>query len=153
MASTVPTLLTELPVRQALPSPHATARTATERHSPSLGRPGPSAEGVARGAEAAAKVVPAGVGMVLEPEDPGPGGLCHVSKLRADGAVASSGAVRLMDRLVAVDGFLCAGAARSEIRRRVVGRLFPAHPPPSLRTPPSITHPADCLHNPQARGV
>ena len=63
-----------------------------------------------------------GVGMVLEPEDPGKGGLCHVSELKKGGPVDCIGLVRTMDRLVAVDGFRCAGVLRSQIRNRVLGR-------------------------------
>lgn len=63
-----------------------------------------------------------GVGMVLEPEDPGRDGLCYVSEVRKGGSLDCTGLVRTMDRLVAVDGFRCIGVLRSQIRDRVMGR-------------------------------
>ena len=63
-----------------------------------------------------------GVGMVLEPEDPGKAGLCYVSELKKGGPLDASGLVRTMDRLFSVDGFCCIGVNRNEIRDRVLGR-------------------------------
>jgi hypothetical protein len=63
-----------------------------------------------------------GVGMVLEPEDPGDKGLCYVSEVKAGGPLYRSGKVQVMDRLWAVDEFRCFGSTRSEIRNHVMGR-------------------------------
>ena len=63
-----------------------------------------------------------GVGMVLEPENPGNEGLCYVSDVKAGGPLDSCGKVQVMDRLWAVDGFRCFGSTRSEIRNHVMGR-------------------------------
>jgi len=45
-----------------------------------------------------------GVGMILEPPDPG-SGYCHVSSMKDGGALANDGRVKPGDKLVRVDGF------------------------------------------------
>jgi hypothetical protein len=63
-----------------------------------------------------------GVGMVLEPENPGEEGLCYVSDVKVGGPLDKCGKVQVMDRLWAVDDFRCTGSTRSEIRNHVMGR-------------------------------
>jgi len=62
-----------------------------------------------------------GVGMTLEPADPGRNGCCYVSLIKYGGAVQQSGRVKVGDQLVRIDGFDCVGQARKEIKRRVLG--------------------------------
>ena len=62
-----------------------------------------------------------GVGMTLEPVDPGRGGFCYVANIKRGGAVHQSGRVMVGDELVRIDGFTCVGQTRDEIKRRVLG--------------------------------
>ena len=64
----------------------------------------------------------AGVGMVLEPEDPGMDGSCHVTHLSPQGPLAACGQVCVNDQLVAVDGRCVIGLLRSHIKSLVLGR-------------------------------
>ena len=62
-----------------------------------------------------------GVGMVLEPDDPG-NASCYVDSLTPGGPVEKSGRVSVGDRLIAVDRFNCVGCKRDVIRDHVMGR-------------------------------
>jgi hypothetical protein len=62
-----------------------------------------------------------GVGMTLEPVDPGRGGFCYVANIKRGGAVHQSGRVIVGDELVRIDGFTCVGQTREEIKRSVLG--------------------------------
>ena len=64
---------------------------------------------------------PCGVGMTLEPPEPGPGCFCYVAEIKIGGAVDQSGRVVVGDHLVRIDGFDCVGQARHEIKRHVMG--------------------------------
>ena len=64
---------------------------------------------------------PCGVGMTLEPPEPGPGCFCYVAEIKPGGAVDQSGRVAVGDQLVRIDGFDCVGQARHEIKRHVMG--------------------------------
>ena len=61
-----------------------------------------------------------GVGMILEPSDPG-SDYCHVSSMADGGALANDGRVKPGDKLVRVDGFDCMGVPRAVIKSRVLG--------------------------------
>ena len=65
--------------------------------------------------------IPCGVGMTLEPPEPGPGCFCYVAEIKPGGAVDQSGRVAVGDQLVRIDGFDCVGQARHEIKRHVMG--------------------------------
>jgi hypothetical protein len=63
-----------------------------------------------------------GVGMVLEPPDPGPGKCCYVHEVKGGGPLdMQSVRVRPGDILVSVDAFSCVGKSRDEIKRHVLG--------------------------------
>ena len=62
-----------------------------------------------------------GVGMTLEPADPGRDGYCVVHSIEDGGAVHNSGGVMVGDQLVRVDDFNCKGALREDIKPRVLG--------------------------------
>jgi hypothetical protein len=64
---------------------------------------------------------PCGVGMTLEPVDPGCDGYCYVYDIKEGGAVHQHGRVVTGDKLVRVDGVSCLGVLRDDIKRRVLG--------------------------------
>ncbi|EKX45414.1 hypothetical protein GUITHDRAFT_138988 [Guillardia theta CCMP2712] len=63
-----------------------------------------------------------GVGMVLEPADPGPDGFCEVRSIKEGGSVWCEGTIRNGDLVLRVDELDCRGVLREEIKKRVLGR-------------------------------
>eukprot|EP00960_Hanusia_phi_P009848 287238-Hanusia_phi.AAC.1 len=63
-----------------------------------------------------------GVGMVLEPADPGPDGFCEVRSIKEGGSVWCEGKIRVGDLVLRVDDLDCRGVLREEIKKRVLGR-------------------------------